>query len=360
MGAEAASPGGRSKISSRPKKLSLIHVHLYRAEQRRREFYLDVRRYFPSLLFLIILYANMESTAPFVRQAEWMRSILLEDEFTDPTQTANKDYAKSSFTVESLQDIWDWGESLVLGSFYQPAVEEPALLFDHNLLVGAIQIMQVRTTSTSAATGQATCATPAPPHISRLQLCARLFACRRLSASSPAAPHRFAANEAAGRGAARRPAATSLSPRRWATRCRLPACTPPSASRMSRPPASCATAPSPTARTRCARRHRPPRPAWSAWQRWGRSAVLRRKAGARPGCIAGPVPPTTAAGGGCAQGARAVAMDAAVILQRGCCQGPVSVTRATSVPTAARREAAQRGCQGPLHAHTRVCNSTHP
>jgi hypothetical protein len=188
MGAEAASPGGRSKISSRPKKLSLIHVHLYRAEQRRREFYLDVRRYFPSLLFLIILYANMESTAPFVRQAEWMRSILLEDEFTDPTQTANKDYAKSSFTVESLQDIWDWGESLVLGSFYQPAVEEPALLFDHNLLVGAIQIMQVRTTSTSAATGQATCATPAPPHISRLQLCARLFACRRLSASSGSQP----------------------------------------------------------------------------------------------------------------------------------------------------------------------------
>lgn len=137
----------RTKISSRPKKLSLIHVHLYHAERRRKEFYLDVRRYFPSLLFLIILYANMHSTASFVRQAEWMRSILLEDEFTDPTQTVHKDYAKNSFSVESLEDIWDWGESLVLGSFYQSDAEEPALLFDHNLLVGAIQIMQVCNTT---------------------------------------------------------------------------------------------------------------------------------------------------------------------------------------------------------------------
>ena len=143
---QAESPGRRagSRVSTKPKKLSLLHVHLYNEERRRLEFYADFRSYIPSLLFLLVLYSNLQSNSHFVKQTEWIRTTLLEDEFTDPTPGPGQDFAKNSFTVESIDDIWDWGENIVLGSLYPAESEVPALLYDQNLLVGAIQIQQVR------------------------------------------------------------------------------------------------------------------------------------------------------------------------------------------------------------------------
>ena len=54
------------------------------------------------------------SPTTFVKQKEWISTMIMEDEFTDPTNHVDKDYARNALEAESVDDIWQWTENILL------------------------------------------------------------------------------------------------------------------------------------------------------------------------------------------------------------------------------------------------------
>eukprot|EP01052_Picozoa_sp_SAG31_P034427 SAG31_NODE_4022_length_3657_cov_4.099574_3_plen_459_part_00 len=77
----------------------------------------------------------------FVRQREWVSALLMEDEFTEP----NQDYARNALEAESVEDIWQWTNNVLLPTLKPPKPAGTAqFVFDQNIVIGAIQVRQAR------------------------------------------------------------------------------------------------------------------------------------------------------------------------------------------------------------------------
>jgi hypothetical protein len=99
------------------------------------QYFHDLTLYAPSFFFLMVIFAQFPSNTNLLKQSEWVRllmqllrscrpsaadvcaahsracdeqirTLIIEDEFTDATNSAQKDFAKNALEVEGVDDIW--------------------------------------------------------------------------------------------------------------------------------------------------------------------------------------------------------------------------------------------------------------
>ena len=142
--------------------LNLWQVHVRHVQKESWATCLDFLLYAPVYFLVAILVANFPDATSVLKQEELIRQLVVEEQILSPV----RDFAKSSSSVEGIPDIWAWAEHVLLGAIFtgnstnNSVVDHTSrcigarigsnmdpqtpLAWGHNVLVGSLQVRQVR------------------------------------------------------------------------------------------------------------------------------------------------------------------------------------------------------------------------